>query len=66
MPGGFDALCPGGKALATAAAETVEACKAASAAGLQRSLFVMSFIFLGASSLLVMASRNIREASPDR
>lgn len=64
--GDFGAMCPGGRAPAAAEAALTAACAGASALGLKYALMANAFSFILAAVFMVLASRTIRIAEPDR
>jgi len=64
--GDFGAMCPGGRAPAGADAALTAACAGASALGLKYALMANAFSFILAAVFMVLASRTIRIAEPDR
>lgn len=64
-PGDFFAACPGGIAPDGASAAAVQACQAASAAGVQQALLVSVSVFFLAGLFYWLAGRTLREDSYD-
>ena len=57
--GHYAALCPGGRALASAPRAVASACAEASSGGLRAALSAISFAFLGAAAFFYLSSRTI-------